>query len=334
MWTPLQRKKLKQKLQLPERSASKDIELKEQSISPLLNDCLSLFKNIYSVPDNKDVQIRELTINKLEMQAAAVFINTIADTKEVEDRVIQPLLLNRDENKQITDIVTAQTVKTVTIVKDAMAEINNGNTVVFVEGMTKCFVLNTSNFQSRAISNAEDEVILKGPKEAFNEKAVTNISLVRKKIRNENLIVESMEISKRSKNEVFVLYIKDLVNDELLGNIKKRLSSLNADAIQNLSLLEQYIEERQLSLFPSILYTERPDRAASFLEDGHIVLLMDNSPASLILPATFWSFFHTPEEHYLRFPFGNITRALRMAALFIALFTSAIYVSITNYFQR
>src|SRR5690606_35725941 len=107
--------------------------------------------------------------------------------------------------------------------------------------------------------------------------------------------------------------------------------ALHVDAIQNLSLLEQYIEERPKSIFPLILYTERPDRAASFLEDGYIVLLMNNSPSSLILPATFWSFIHNPEDHYLRFLYGNFTRILRFIALFITIFASAIYVSVTNY---
>src|SRR5690606_36169841 len=106
---------------------------------------------------------------------------------------------------------------------------------------------------------------------------------------------------------------------------------LDVDSIQNLALLEQYIEERQASIFPTVLYTERPDRAVSFLEDGYIVLLMDNSPDSLVLPATFWSYFHVSEDHYLRFPYGNFARLIRTIALLITLFTSAIYIAITSF---
>jgi spore germination protein KA len=158
-----------------------------------------------------------------------------------------------------------------------------------------------------------------------------NLSLIRKRIKNEALIAESVKIGERSKNEVFVLYIRNLTDAQLVDNIKERLNNLNVDAIQNLSLLEQYIEERKFSLFPSVLLSERPDRAASFIEDGHVILLMDNSPDSLILPATFWSFFHTPEDHYLRFFFGNFIRVLRMIAMFITIFISAIYIAVTAY---
>ncbi|GGA87588.1 hypothetical protein GCM10008025_32970 [Ornithinibacillus halotolerans] len=121
------------------------------------------------------------------------------------------------------------------------------------------------------------------------------------------------------------------MSDKLLNNIRNRLKSLDVDAIQNLGLLEQQIEVRKYSIFPTILYTERPDRASSFIEDGHIVLLMDNSPASLVLPATFWSFYHNSEDHYLRFPYGNFTRILRFLALFTTLFTSAMYVAVVTF---
>jgi spore germination protein KA len=87
---------------------------------------------------------------------------------------------------------------------------------------------------------------------------------------------------------VYIVYIRNVANEKLVANLKNRLETLDVDAIQNLSLLEQYIEERRFSLFPSLLYTERPNRAASFIEDGHIVLIMDNSPDSIVLPATFW----------------------------------------------
>jgi hypothetical protein len=131
---------------------------------------------------------------------------------------------------------------------------------------------------------------------------------------------------------VFLVYEKDLVNDDLLQAIKDRLkASSETDNILDLSMLEQYLEERPRSLFPTLLNTERPDRAASFLEEGHVVLLMENSPSCLIVPTTFWSLFHSPEDHYLRTPYGNFIRILRIVSLFVAMFASSSYIAITNY---
>lgn len=306
-------------------------DLKEKEFSRHLQENLSILKELYSLPDNKDIKLRELYLEGFNKQAALLFISTITDVKSIEENILKPLTENTSSTKHVRDVVSVQMVHEISIFKDAVKDINKGNALLVLEGEAGAYVFDCPDFQSRAIEKPDTEILIKGPKEAFNEKAVANISLLRKKIRNENLIVEAIEVSQRSHNDVFVLYIRGLANEKLVDNIKKRLGSLEVNAIQNLSLLEEYIEERNYSIFPSILNTERPDRAASFLEDGYIILLMDNSPDSLVLPATFWSFFHSPEDHYLRIHYGNFTRALRMFALFITLFTSAIYIAITTY---
>ncbi|MEH7236107.1 spore germination protein [Bacillus sp. JJ1562] len=317
--------------QYPQKSNAEEIEIKSQEVDPDLQSTISTLKKLYSLPDNNDVKIHNFTINGINKNAAILFISTITDVDMISKHILEPLLLNENPEKDVQKIIQIQSFTKVQLIEDIVNGANQGNSILFIDGEKQAYVIGTANFQGRSVEKAENEVVLKGPKESFNEKADTNISLVRKKIRNENLIVENITITKRSNNELFILYIKDLANDKLIKNIKERVSSLDVDAIQNLSLLEQYIEERPKSIFPSILYTERPDRASSFLEDGYVVLLMNNSPSSLILPTTFWSFIHNPEDHYLRFLFGNFTRILRVCALFITVFGSAIYVSITNY---
>ncbi|MFE8697493.1 spore germination protein [Cytobacillus sp. FJAT-53684] len=324
-------KKKKKTNPFQEYSNSKEIQMKAQLIDADLEKTITLFKQLYSFPENTDVKFRTFQIAGLNKTACLLTINTITDINIIEEFVLTPLLTNMNRSIEIEDLLAVQSLSTVSIIKEVVAEINIGNAILFIEGYSKAFSISATNFQGRDVNSAENEVTLKGPKEAFTEKASTNISLIRKRIKNENLIVESTTISKRSNNQLYIIYMKDIANEKLLGNIKNRINALNVDAIQNLSLLEQHIEERQLSLFPTILNTERPDRATSFIEDGYIVLIMDNSPDCLVLPATFWSFFHISEDHYLRYIYGNFTRALRMVAIFITLFISSIYVGITNY---
>ncbi|KKK39470.1 spore gernimation protein KA [Mesobacillus campisalis] len=304
---------------------------KEQTISWLIDENIDLMKKIYRIPDNRDVKVREIKLGGKGRKAAVFFISSITDVRTIEDSALRPLLLNKDPDAGIEEIIYTQNVTAVTQIQEVVENVNRGNAVIFLEGKPAAYAFECANFQGRSVESAETEVLIKGPKEAFTEKAIVNLSLLRKRIKNEALVAETVTIGKRSKNDVFILYIRNLADNQLVENIKGRLNNLNADAIQNLSLLEQYIEERKFSLFPSVLLSERPDRAASFIEDGHIVLIMDNSPDSLILPATFWSFFHTPEDHYLRFFFGNFIRVLRMIAMFITIFISAIYIAVTTY---
>ncbi|SET28099.1 spore germination protein KA [Oceanobacillus limi] len=316
---------------VPEKSSKEDIKLKDSNIGNNLEQTLDIFKKIYTYPHNQDFKVRNLHIGGSNKKAAILFINTVTDTKIIEENVIKPLLSNNDSDKKIDDIVSVLSISTECKIKNVLTNLNKGSAILLVDDDSKAYILSAANFEGRNIEKSENETVVKGPKEAFNERANTNISMVRKKVKNENLVVESLTITERSKNDLFILYEKDLANDKLISNIKKRINALDVDAIQNLGLLEQHIEERKLSIFPTVLYTERPDRAASFIEDGYIVLLMDNSPACLVLPATFWSFYHSSEDHYLRFPYGNFTRILRMVALFITLFTSAVYVGVVSY---
>ncbi|RFU66397.1 spore germination protein [Peribacillus saganii] len=315
----------------PEVSSHGDIALKKQNIKETLDQNLKIFKYLYTVPDNVDVKIREITIPSLNRNAAILYIASISDVIDIEERILHPLLHHSDGSGKIENIVSAQTLKTAQKIEDIVNEVNGGVTALFVDGDRQCYLMEMQNFQSRSIGMAENEVVLKGPKESFTEKAIINISLVRKLIRDENLVAERTVISKRSNNGLFMLYVKDLVNDELLNEVKSRISKLDLAAVHSISFVEQLIEERKSSLFPTVLYTERPDRASAFLEEGHIVLMLDSSPACLIVPTTFWAHFHNPEEHYLRYPYGNFTRLLRFLALFIALFISPLYVAIANY---
>lgn len=314
-----------------EKPNEDEIELKKQKISSNLEKNIEIFKALYSVPNNIDVKVREFIISGLDRKAFIIYLSTMTKMQYIQTGIIKSLIENDDSNRKISEIVSHPILRTADNIEDILLGINAGSAALFAEGETQCYLFDTVQIKARGIEASLNEVIVKGAKEAFSEKVIDNISLIRKKIKNENLIIETRNISKRSRNSVFIVYEKDLVNDELLQTIKDKLDSIDADTVAELSILEQWIEERPRSLFPTILYTERPDRAASFLTEGHIVLLMENSPSCLVLPATFWAIIHSPEDHYLRTPFGNFIRILRLIAMFISLFTSSFYIAVTNF---
>jgi spore germination protein KA len=329
------RKAIKEKTTISEKPSSQQIDknegAKSLTLDANLEQTIQTFRTMYTLPENHDVVIRNLHIAGINKPAAILFIKTITDPQIIEQNIIKPLITNTEPLRAIEDIVSVQSISTENNIQSLAKQINSGNVALFIDGENHAFLMDASHFESRSVEKTENENVVKGPKEAFNEKAATNISLIRKRVKSENLVVESVTISKESNNQLYILYQKDIVNEKLLQNVKERVDSLDTNAIQNLSLLEQYIEERKYSIFPTTLYTERPDRAASFIEDGYIILIMDNSPDTLVLPATFWSFTHSAEDHYLRYPYANFTRILRFLALFITLFTSALYVAVVTF---
>ncbi|WP_237389762.1 spore germination protein [Bacillus sp. USDA818B3_A] len=288
-------------------------------------------EQIYNFPENVDLIVRKFKIESIGKKGVLFSVPSISDSYVIEEEIIKPLLSSSTNSKDIPSMVSVSSINETKEVKEAVKSLNIGETLLLLEGSRTVYLFRTSSVQGRSIEKPQNETTLFGPKESFIERVDANISLVRKKIRSEDFIVEKLIVGSRSNNEVYVLYNKSLVNDKILKEVKKRITAIDKDSVQNLDLLAQLIEERKKSLFPTVLQTERPDRAASFLEDGFIVLLMNNSPTCLIAPATFWSFFHSADDHYLRFLNGNFTRFLRMLAIFITLFTPSIYIAITNY---
>jgi spore germination protein KA len=99
-------------------------------------------------------------------------------------------------------------------------------------------------------------------------------------------------------------------------------------------MLEQYLDEHPYSLVPSALNTERPDRACAFLLEGHVILIMDNSPAALVMPITIWSLLHSAEDHYMRWAYSNFMRVIRLLALFVAVMTPSVYIAVATFHEE
>lgn len=266
-----------------------------------------------------------------------MFMAGMVGIDKIEKQIIKPLLTEdiiNDTNKTLKDITKKilQTASATEIYnfKEVIRYILADNTLLLIDGYNKAISISTAGQNHRAIEQPQMETVIKGPKEAFIESEEINRSLIRKRLRNEKLITEDVTVGERTLTQVSMMYIKDIANPNLVKEVKKRLLEIQSDTVQNLGILEQHIEERPYSLVPTVLYTERPDRAAAFLNEGHVVLI-DNSAACLIVPVTFWSFFHTAEDMYERWAYGNFIRIIRVIAFWVALLTPAVYVAVTNF---
>ncbi len=297
---------------------------------------IEMLQEIFHFPQNQDFIFRELYIKSLKKQGVVLWIDGIVNEDMLQDHILQPLMEVDTGLKEKVDIIdsiaTIHSGEKIIELEIVVDHIIQGKTILLIEGYDKAISFNTTKYEHRDIDKTTVENVIKGPQEAFIESGKVNRALIRKQIKNENLITESIKIGKRANKYVYVMYIKDLANEEIVGKVKERIIQIDTDTIATISVLEQHIEERPYSLVPTILTTERPDRAAAFLQEGHVILIMDNaSPHCLIAPATFWSFFHTAEDTYQRWIYGNFIRFIRLIACIVALLAPAIYLSATNY---
>jgi spore germination protein KA len=205
-------------------------------------------------------------------------------------------------------VITDKGVRRVQDFKQITTDIIQGSTILLIRGFNEATSISTRAFQHRAIENPIAENTLKGPKESFVESDEANRSLIRKYIQNEKLITEKLTVGSKITTNVLLMYVADIADPSLVQQVKQKIMEIQTDSLPELSLLEGYIEEKPYSLVPTALATERPDRVAFFLLEGHVALLMNGSPAALILPITFWSIFQNPEDQYQRWAYGNFIR--------------------------
>ncbi|MCL1885115.1 MAG: spore germination protein [Defluviitaleaceae bacterium] len=210
---------------------------------------------------------------------------------------------------------------------DILYFIHAGDTPVFIDGCDKVCVVANRGFPNRGIQSAQLEVVVQGPREAFSEVMRFNTALIRRRIRDNNLIVKQSKLGLRSLTDIALVYMSDIVRPEVLKEVERRLESIEVDGVMDSGCVEQFIEESWLSPFPQVQLTERPDKAASSILEGRIAIIIDNSPFVMIVPVTLNTFFHASEDYYSRWQVMSVTRFLRFVGAFIAVALPGAYIA-------
>lgn len=206
-----------------------------------------------------------------------------------------------------------------------------GNAVFFIDGYDKAMKISSKGYPSTGVMEAESEKVLRGSREGFSDSVKSNSALIRKRLRDTRLKVEEYKIGVRSHTLTQVLYMDDLVHEELLEEVKERLEEFQIDGILDSGMLEQLTEDVWYSPFPQYQTTERPDRAVQEILKGKVVILCDNSPEALILPGNFSSFMESSEDWYHRFEMASFLRILRYLAVIMATVLPGLYLAVIRF---
>lgn len=342
-------KKLRRSIKKPKKVSPADTfaeEPDEWAIRSILAINKQRVEGLFHLPLNKDVVIREFVLgNEPQVNAFLVFVEGMADKQVINNFILQPLMLLSNLDKEqgqsinlcqrvLRSYLPSNQVKEVTNFQEVIAEVTTGSTVIFVDGCPNAIAAETKGFAHRSVEAARTEQVVQGPQEGFVENLRSNTTLIRRIIHSANLVTEYLPVGERNRANVAILYLADLVNPKLVKEVKRRLSSVKVDYIADTGMLEEMIEDYPFSLIPQTIKTERPDRVASLLVEGKVAIAMDNNPFVIVVPAVFFDFIHSPEDHYVRFPYGMWLRFIRVIALFITLLLPAFYVAIATFHQE
>lgn len=315
-------------------------------ISKSLSENLKYIKERFTVPDNGDFIIREfdVIVKDKAIPAFLIFYDGMVDRKGINDNLMQPLMLlsNLDIKSNEKDVATYvrdhllpqnQLIETKKYDK-VVDEVNFGGCAIFIDGVDSAFVADVKGFEHRGVERPNTELVIRGPQEGFTEIIRVNTALLRKRLKDEDMIAENVEIGERSKTPCALVYIKDIANDSLVDEVRRRLKSIKIDYLNDSGELEQFIEDSTFMPAPQISATERPDKVANLLSEGKVAVIVNGSPFVLVMPISFHEMLHSPEDTYLRYPFSILLRSIRILGLVTALLLPGLYIAITNFHQE
>lgn len=215
--------------------------------------------------------------------------------------------------------------------KDIMMAVLSGDTVILLEGYRTAIICETRGGEQRSVSEPSSQLVVRGPKDGFVESVATNISLIRRRIKSPKLHLEYMKIGTETQTHVALMYMKGIAGEDLIREVRERLHKIAIDEVLESGFIEELIQDKTFTPFPTIYNSERPDVAAGNLLEGRVVIIVDGTPFVLILPAVFTQFFQSAEDYSQRFDIAIMMRIIRYLSFLVLILGPSVYLALTTY---
>ncbi|MDY8093269.1 spore germination protein [Paenibacillus polymyxa] len=297
----------------------------EDNISPRMKDNKNTLETVLGLGETFDVVFREMTLGG--RHTGYLFLNTFAKDQimlEVLKRLtyLTPDNLSSDglqayfENF-IPHIQVEKTDKMSVVINKVLT----GMSAFFMEGERFSLILDTRNYPVRSPEEPSLERVVRGARDGFTETMLTNVGLVRRRLRDPGLKFEAMQVGRRTRTDVCLGYIDDIVDKVMVDTVRDKIKNVNLDGIPLADKqLEETIINKGWNPYPLVRYSERPDVVASHIMEGRLVIFVDTSPSVMILPTTFFDLCQHAEENRQTAFMGSYLRWVRFLGIFASMF--------------
>lgn len=312
-------------------------------VSTSIKENLGFIRSAFSMPKNFDVMLREFKISAKDKKVDGflIFYDGLVNKNFVNRDILRPIMTPSDEKmpedpKEVTELIYNRLITQAPLSKlkdmqQIIELVEFGCCALFVDGADSAFVSDIKGWGTRSVSKPITEATLSGPQEAFNETLMINIGLIRKILKDVNLVCENIPVGKKSKTPCAIMYLNGVTNRSLVKEVRRRLRGIDTDYIFSSADIEMFIEDSPLFPLPQIIKTERPDRAASMISEGKVVIIVQGSPFVLVLPATCADLVEASEDNYVRVIEANFMRFVRVVGILLCLFLPASFAAAALY---
>ncbi len=283
---------------------------------------------------SSDVVERRLDVR--EKQVVIIYLDGMIDVKTIDLGLIEPLLRRGNElDKEVRAlegiVETSEKLEFFTDRKSAIEKVLVGGSLILFDGANGYAVCSAQGFMSRPIMEPPVSSVIKGPREGFTESFKTNITLIRRRFPNGNLVFKSMTLGRLSRTHIELCYLKNIANIKIVKQIESKLKKIDIDGIIDSSYVGKLLEDRKYSLFKQTGSTEKPDILAQKLLDGRIAIIVDGSPTVLTLPFLMIEDFYDSEDYYRRPLRTTVIRIMRLLGVFFAIFLPGMFVAFQSH---
>ncbi len=304
-----------------------------------LSGNIKVLKDMFS--QSADLTIRDMKLkSENSINSALITIEGMCNKEIVALTVINPLLSYDFTNKtadEIVDVVknrvlSSSEVVEFTTVKDAVMFSTSGFAVLAFDGTSRMLAIGAQGFSFRSVSEPESEVVQRGSREGFTEPLRINMTLIRRRIKSPDLVFEMLTTGKESKTQLMLCYLQKSVSPEILNKIRRRIKSCDLNTVLASGYMSEYLEDRNSkSLFSGVGISERPDTVCGKITEGRVAVLIDGTPAVIIIPHLFVEEFQSVDDYSNRPYYATFIRLLKYISFFIAIFLPGMYTGFAQF---
>jgi spore germination protein KA len=314
-------------------------------VSACLEENRRIIQLLYDLPRNRDLVVRSFAIAaKPPVKAMLVYFDGLSDKGAISRVILDPLMLGRITRQPLPEKDPLVRLGEQFLPAGAMLRaadfaalqegINSGDAALFVEGAAEAALIDVKGMEHRGVERPLTEQSVRGSQNSFTEALSTNTALIRSTLKASDLVTETLTIGARSRSKCAVMYVRSLADSALVAEVKRRIGGIQTDYLADTGVLEQFIEDSPFNPFPQTLSTERPDRVAVHLAEGRVAILLDGSPFVLVVPVTFLTLLHAPDDYSLKFPYGSLIRITRTIGMLIAVLLPSLYLATSIFHQE
>lgn len=315
-------------------------DYKNCNLSGNLERDVALFKDIFK----KDVilRVKEITARgEKTLECALVYMDGMTDSDQINEAIIRPLITvgMADMSGDIADFVGkqmlfARDVKKISNIAEILQGVLYGEALLLINGSKNALMMDVKGFRTRGITEPMEERILQGPREGFEEAALLNLAMIRRKLLTPDLCIEMLRVGRRTSTAVFVCYLGTLADQKTVEKIKQKIGKINIDGILDTNYIVEQISGKRFSLFKRNGTTERPDIVAARLLEGRIAIVVDGTPMVVTIPYLFSENFQSDEDYYQNFLLSSAERCLRYFCFFLSISIPAVFIAISTFHRQ